>query len=108
MSKIICNQCNLPKNGIQTGFCNHCGKFGKTNRELSLQWWRDLDSPSQLKYWRGYQGITFTPSHSPEQLTGREIQVIWKKLKNPIMELPDEFINIDFDGIEEEHKILLK
>lgn len=28
---VICNQCGKDKDGIVTGLCNHCGKFGQTN-----------------------------------------------------------------------------
>lgn len=46
-------------------------------RQKALEWWKKLDSSVQLEYWREYQKYTFTPSGSPEQLTGREIQNIW-------------------------------
>jgi hypothetical protein len=50
----------------------------KELREKALEWWKSLDSSIQLQYWREYQNYTFTPSGSPEQLTGREIQNIWE------------------------------
>lgn len=46
-------------------------------RQKALEWWKSLDSSIQLQYWKEYQQQTFTPSGSPEQLTGREIQAIW-------------------------------
>lgn len=98
-------------------------KTNETPRTMSLVWWKKLKSNIRLYYWREYQKNTFTPSHSPDELTGREIEEIWRKetkdgsdreiieyafpdLKsNPLDALPDELINVDFDGIEEEHNI---
>lgn len=34
INKVICNWCNKLKNGVSTGLCNHCGRFGKTESEL--------------------------------------------------------------------------
>ena len=45
----------------------------------ALDWWNSLKSNIQLNHWRNYQKITFTPSHSPDDLTNREIEEIWLK-----------------------------
>jgi hypothetical protein len=50
-----------------------------SSREQSLRWWKRLKSDIKLSYWREYQKITFTPSQSPDELTGREIENIWSK-----------------------------
>jgi hypothetical protein len=52
-----------------------------TNRLLAMEWWKSLPSNTQLEFWRQYQETTFTPSGSPDQLTGREIEAIWKANK---------------------------
>lgn len=44
---VICNQCGKDKDGIVTGLCNHCGKFGQTNvhnirTEIINKWWDRL------------------------------------------------------------------
>lgn len=44
-------------------------------REQSIAWWKSLESPTKLKYWEEYR--EFSPSHSPDDLTGREIQNIY-------------------------------
>jgi hypothetical protein len=50
----------------------------KELRQKALEWWKSLDSSVQLEYWREYLLYTFTPSGSPDQLTGSEIQNIWE------------------------------
>ena len=47
------------------------------SRQQALEWWRSLPSNTQLEFWRQYQETTFTPSGSPDQLTGREIEQIY-------------------------------
>lgn len=56
-----------------------CEPKVKSTREQAMAWWKQLKSNVQLNYWRNYQKTTFTPSHSPNELTGREIEQIWKK-----------------------------
>ena len=51
----------------------------QSTREQASAWWQPLLSSEKLRLWREYQKITFTPSHSPEELTGREIEEIWRK-----------------------------
>lgn len=51
----------------------------KSTREQALSWWNNLASNIQLEYWRTYNTTTFTPSQSPEDLTGREIEEIYRK-----------------------------
>lgn len=46
-------------------------------RQTALVWWSELDSSDKLVLWRKYQEDTFTPSGSPSDLTGREIETIW-------------------------------
>ena len=50
-----------------------------TMREKAMLWWDDLNSFTRLAYWESYQKVTFTPSHSPDDLTGREIEQIYNK-----------------------------
>jgi hypothetical protein len=50
-------------------------------RQDALKWWNELESPVKLEYWREYS--QFSPSHSPDELTGREIQNIWAVKINP-------------------------
>lgn len=54
-------------------------KTKETLRTTALAWWKQLKSNIQLDYWRIYQKTTFTPSHSPNELTGREIEEIYDK-----------------------------
>lgn len=54
----------------------------KSTRSQALAWWKQLKSNVQLNYWRNYQKTTFTPNHSPNELTGREIEEIWRKETN--------------------------
>lgn len=80
-NKVTCNQCGKQKVGSIEGICEHCGKFGniKSTREQALGYWKFLPSSEKLRLWREYQKTTFTPSHSPDELTGREIEEIFRK-----------------------------
>ena len=49
----------------------------KTNRELALEWWDNLSEHNQCKMF--FNLDFYTPCISPNQLTGREIELIWKK-----------------------------
>ena len=71
----ICNWCYKPKNGVQTGLCNHCGRFGKTDRELSMGWWNNLPDTTTK------QNLCnkMYPDRMESSLTGREIQILWDK-----------------------------
>ena len=74
----ICNLCGKEKEGIQTGLCNHCGRFGKTDRELALEWWNtlpryDMDKECKEIYAQRYY------QRSAGLITGLEIEEIWKK-----------------------------
>lgn len=74
-----------------------------STREKALAWWNELSQEKQIDL----QHIHRSPSRHPLNaigLTGREIEEIWRK-ENPIAALPDEMINTDFDGIEEEHSL---
>lgn len=66
-----------------------------STRQSAIAWWNYLKSNLKLYYWRNYQKTTFTPSHSPDELTGREIEEIWKN-ENSFMYTgltQSEFIN---------------
>lgn len=75
-------------------------------REKALKWWNSL-SYNQKKEYTGYN-TRYSSIDSPVDpvlfVDDETIEEIWKK-KNPIEALSDEMINIDFDGIEEEHLI---
>jgi hypothetical protein len=52
-------------------------------RVKALVWWNKQSSSKKLNFWREFQKITFTPSFSPDELTGREIEQIWlSEIKN--------------------------
>lgn len=46
-------------------------------RQKALVWWRNLPATTQHDYWLEYINNAFSPSVTPEELTGREIQNIW-------------------------------
>ena len=49
------------------------------SRQQAIEWWKNLPSNIQLGFWKQYQETTFTPSNSPEQLTGSEIEQIYNQ-----------------------------
>lgn len=51
----------------------------KTDREKALEYWRKLSVPHKIMIWEKYKEKHFTPSINPEQLTGKEIENIWRK-----------------------------
>lgn len=40
----ICNWCNTPKEGEQTGICTNCGRFGKTENNIKRFTKEDVDN----------------------------------------------------------------
>ncbi len=46
--KVICSWCNRPKAGVQTGICEHCGRFGKPIEDCE----RDIKSSESYKIHR--------------------------------------------------------
>lgn len=48
-------------------------------RQIALNWWNHLRYSERLDYWYEHQQVTFTPSGSPDNLTGREIEMIFLK-----------------------------
>jgi hypothetical protein len=48
-------------------------------RANAIAWWRKQKVSIQLSHWRAYQKIVFTPSHSPDELTGKEVEEIYVK-----------------------------
>lgn len=78
----------------------------KSNKELSLEWWSALTYTEKNKY-RGelsrYSSMDspIDPVHSADEDI---VQEIWER-ENPILSLSDDMININFDGIEEEHNL---
>lgn len=73
----ICNICGKEKNGVSTGLCNHCGRFGKRTRELALEWWASLNEETQIDLQYQYKSPCRHPLNAVG-LTGREIEEIWK------------------------------
>lgn len=80
-----CDKCGAIQ-FLSYGICNYNGicngevvSIELSTREQAMSWWKKLKSNVKLNYWREYQKITFTPSHSPDELTGREIEKIWRK-----------------------------
>jgi hypothetical protein len=76
--KVVCIHCNKEKKGIQTSICNHCGRFGKTDRELAMIWWNNLSDisiqmPSKSYLCEKYHGNM----RIHKSLTGSEIEKIW-------------------------------
>jgi len=86
---IICNNCYKEKEGVQTGVCNHCGKFGKTNRELAMNWWNNLISARKteicdINTWlvgsiRRHETLT---GNEIEQLFNKEYSLYWENCYN--------------------------
>jgi hypothetical protein len=76
----------------------------ETNREKAISWWKDskLSNEDELKLIEKY--LPNRPFVGRDFLSGSEIEMIWAK-ENPIEALPDELINTDFEGIEEEYLI---
>lgn len=77
----------------------------KNPREKALAWWNDLEQNKKPELFYKYKSLLKFNTWIGRQyfdLTGREIEEIWKK-ENPIDALPDELINTNFEGIEEEH-----
>jgi hypothetical protein len=78
--QVICNQCNLPKEGRAEGLCNHCGRFGKTNRQLAMSWWNNLASLQKTQKCDTNTELLGSIRRW-ETLTGREIEKIFEDLK---------------------------
>lgn len=78
-SSCICNQCGKNKEGVQTGLCIHCGRFGKTNRQLALSWIYSLDIDEQTDLCIKYNDICHLHGRLVSSLTGSEIEKIWKQ-----------------------------
>jgi hypothetical protein len=72
-NKITCWYCGTEKK-VQTGICEKCGKFGKTNREIALYWWKSLEIYQQMNFANNY----FTKDDSCN-LTDNEIEEIYLK-----------------------------
>jgi hypothetical protein len=73
----ICNMCGSFKTGTQEGLCSNCGRFGKTNRELALEWWNSF-----YYHTKECQALTdeyFDTARHFDTLTGMEIEQIWKR-----------------------------
>jgi len=51
----------------------------KSTRQLALEWWANLSTQEQLECWFRFRNSNFTPSINPSQLTGREVENIWRK-----------------------------
>lgn len=67
-----CNYCNKEKEGIQTGLCNHCGKFGKRDQELALEWWNKLPKSFRIAFCaENYR------KRGKSSLTDSKIEEIW-------------------------------
>lgn len=47
-------------------------------RANALHWWNGLDKWAQIRYFNSYKDENFTPATTPEELTGREIQIIYR------------------------------
>lgn len=50
--------------------------------EIAIRVWDNLQPAERLKLWYKYQETTFTPSKSPNDLTGREIEQIINSIQN--------------------------
>ena len=70
--------CGKEKEGVQTGICNHCGRFGKTNRELALEWWNNHSNDWKRRRTDDYFGYM---ERLYKSLTDQEIEEIWKQIK---------------------------
>ena len=51
-------------------------------REDSLYWWNNLDKRTQRRLFQEYLSNYFTPAKSDNDLTGREIQIIYQGKKH--------------------------
>lgn len=76
----------------------------KSTRANALAWWKSINGTFKQRELGENYCKTRPISVIDVPLTGREIEEIWRK-ENPIAALPDEMINTDFDGIEEEHSL---
>lgn len=74
--KIICNICGKEKEGVQTGLCSHCGKFGKTDMEIAMFWWNNLSSLAKTQMCDTHTEILFGVRRW-ETLSGSEIEKIY-------------------------------
>lgn len=52
----------------------------KTPRQIAIEQWDKLSFNLKLYYWKNYKKTTFSPSQSPTDLTGREIENIMKTI----------------------------
>lgn len=74
-----------------------------TDRELALQFWRDISDAEKKDLWQDFKRFNFSPSNNANELTGREIETIWKqevnkkKFKDFLDTVSDEQICIDDD-----------
>lgn len=83
MNEIVtCNWCQKPKKGLETGLCEHCHRFGISDRQKALTWWNGL---SRYSHESCDSKESLCNKYHPERffntLTGREIEEIWKKEK---------------------------
>ena len=73
---VVCNLCGREKEGIKTGLCNHCGRFGLTDRELAMRWWNPLSSEEKTRICEINRQYVGYPRRW-ETLTGYEIHNLW-------------------------------
>jgi hypothetical protein len=70
-------------------------KERKSTRELALDWWNDLKQEQKVVFWWNHSRTNFTVSKSPKELTGREIEEIWKN-EIQVKELRDSYHNAEY------------
>ena len=53
-----------------------------TNRAKAISWWSTLTVQNKIVFKNWYTKEHFTAGKNYTQLTGREIEIIWKHFKN--------------------------
>lgn len=84
----------------------------KTNREIALEWWNTLTEIGRNTYFNDYKYYCITICKHQSELTGREIEIIYKKFRNlhhpniPDLNIGDIIkYNMDNDNVEKIYQI---
>lgn len=52
----------------------------RTPRREAMEWWKTLSTEEKVLYFARYRESNFTPARNHTELTGREIEIIFKNL----------------------------
>ncbi len=86
--KYICNNCN-EEYPYEPVYCNECGTIysiatfhaRKEDREIAIQWWKNLSEETRISITK-HTRLTTGSLLVGENLTGREIENLWREHKN--------------------------